>query len=358
MGRCRRRRGNERERVGLPQELSSFVGRTRELAAVEASLGHGRLVTLVGPGGCGKTRLAIRAARTFSAHDSCDVRLVELASLGDGGLVAATVAQAVGSADRAGRTPVDIVVDGIGDQRLLLVLDNCEHLLEDVSSLVVAVLERCPAVRVLATSRQRLGLAGEALFPVPPLALPGAPEETTAAIARSEAVTLFVERAAAVEPSFRLDEGNAPAIADICARLDGIPLAIELAAARSGALSLGTIAEHLDRADEGDGERGVLRGQRHRRPRRRRRPSSFRTQGCRCGAVVDVAPGDPGGGSRPLPHQRSPDPRRILAVPRRTRRVTRRASPSGCSVRIQRRRGEPPDKAWSAPDYGEEGVGH
>ena len=174
------------------------------------------------------------------------MQLVELAPLTVGSLVPVTVAQALGLADAVGATPTDGLVEALADRRVLLVVDNCEHLIVDVAALVVALLERCGGLSVLATSRQRLDVPGEALFPVQPLALPDGPSAPLASIATSEAVMLFVERAGAAEPSFELTDANAAAVAQICAHLDGIPLAIELAAARSATLAPAEIAARLD----------------------------------------------------------------------------------------------------------------
>ncbi len=231
-------------------ELSSFVGRTAEMAAIVARLDASRpdasrLVSLVGPGGCGKTRLAVRIADSVRPSFG-GVELVELAAVEAGLLVATTVAQALGVADRAGVSSLDGVAEALADRELLLVLDNCEHVLEDAARLVLVVLERCPRVTVLATSRQRLAVPGEVVVPVLPLGLPAPDERSVEAIAASEAVRLFVDRAQAAQPGFELDRVNASVVAAICAQLDGIPLAIELAAARAGVLSPSDLMAHLD----------------------------------------------------------------------------------------------------------------
>jgi predicted ATPase/DNA-binding CsgD family transcriptional regulator len=238
------------------------VGREAELTALEQRLGEGRLVTLTGPGGCGKSRLALRtAARLAGRFDG--VQLVELAPLADGALVPATVAAALGLKDHAGASVVDTVAHAVGDDRLLLVIDNCEHLVHEVAELAVQLLERCGRISVLATSRQRLQAPGELVFPVQPLALPSSHERSVDAVASAEAVMLFVERARAAEPSFALTDDNAPAVAEICTRLDGIPLAIELAAARVSVLTPAGIATHLDDRFEllGGGRGGPARHQ-------------------------------------------------------------------------------------------------
>ncbi len=231
-------------------ELSSFVGRAAEQAAIAARLDvsrpdASRLVSLTGPGGCGKTRLALRIVDSVRPSFA-EVELVELAPVEPGLLVPTTVAQALRVTDRAGVSPLDRVAEALADRELLLLLDNCEHVLEDAARLVLVVLERCPNVTVLATSRQRLAVPGEVVIPVLPLGLPAPDERTVEAIAASEAVRLFIDRAQAAEPSFALDEVNASVVAAICAQLDGIPLAIELAAARAGVLSFGDLLAHLD----------------------------------------------------------------------------------------------------------------
>ena len=249
-------------RVGLPRELSSFVGREAELTALEERLEEGRLVTLTGAGGAGKSRLAVRTAARLTDRFA-GIQLVELAPLTDGALVPATVAAALGLKDRAGASLVDTVADAVGDDELLLVMDNCEHLVHEVADVVVQLLERCGGISVLATSRQRFHAPGELVFPVQPLCLPPSDERSADAVASAEAVMLFVERARAAEPSFALTDDNAPAVAEICIRLDGIPLAIELAAARVSVLTPAGIATHLDERFDllGGGRGGPARHQ-------------------------------------------------------------------------------------------------
>ena len=219
-------------------------------------------MTLTGAGGAGKSRLAVRTAARLTERFA-GIQLVELAPLADGALVPATVAAALGLKDRAGASLVDLVADAVGDDELLLVIDNCEHLVPEVAELVVQLLERCGQVRVLATSRQRFHAPGELVFPVQPLGLPTSDERSAGAVAGSEAVMLFVERARAAEPSFALTDDNAPAVAEICVRLDGIPLAIELAAARVSVLTPAGIASNLDDRFDllGGGQGGPARHQ-------------------------------------------------------------------------------------------------
>jgi non-specific serine/threonine protein kinase len=229
----------------LPLELTSFVGRVAEMAAVRTLLAETRLLTLVGTGGVGKTRLALRVAAEALPEFADGVWLVELASLSDQDLVAPTVAAALGLRDDPERPPLDTLVAGIAHRRLLLLLDNCEHLIDACAELAEALLRACPHLRLLATSREALSCEGETVWRVPSLALPG-PRADPAAVADSGAARLFVERAAAARPGFALTDANAAAVAQICRRLDGIPLALELAAARLRGLSVQELAVRLD----------------------------------------------------------------------------------------------------------------
>jgi predicted ATPase/DNA-binding CsgD family transcriptional regulator len=236
----------------LPAEVSSLVGRGPEIAAVLERLRTARTVTLTGPGGCGKTRLALRAAALAEAGFGDGARLAELAPLTDPGLVPAAVAQALGVSERDVPTPAAGLVHQLAGRELLVVLDNCEHVLAAAAGLVATLLARCPRVRFLATSRERLDVPGELVFPVPPLGLPA--DSTAAAVAASEAGLLFAARAGAASPAFELSARNSAAVAQVCARLDGIPLAIELAAARCPALGPAELAARLD------GHPGLLSG--------------------------------------------------------------------------------------------------
>jgi len=222
---------------GLPLELSSFVGRRREVDEVKRLLSASRLVTLTGPGGVGKTRLALEVSRAVHRAFPAGVVLVELDQVRDAELVANAVAQAVGMREAA-RTSLEMLVDYLSSRRLLLVLDNSEHLVDAVAELAGTLLHNCQELRILATSREWLGIVGEAVMPVPPLTLPDpdrAPAEQD--LSSSEAVTLFAERAASVRLGFTVNAANGSVVAEICHRLDGLPLAIELAAARVRALS-------------------------------------------------------------------------------------------------------------------------
>jgi len=218
----------------LPVHLTRFVGRDRELDDLSRLVGAARLLTLTGAGGSGKTRLA-REAALRSSGEFNRVAWVDLAPLADCNALAAHVAAALHLPERAGTTPVELLVGEIGGDRVLLVLDNCEHLVEKCAELAEALLRACPRLSVLATSREALGVASETAWLVPPMA-------------SGEAVQLFVERAQGTTPSFALNAGNAAAVAEICRRLDGIPLAIELAAARVRVLSPEQIARRLDDA--------------------------------------------------------------------------------------------------------------
>ncbi|MBQ0981181.1 winged helix-turn-helix domain-containing protein [Micromonospora sp. M61] len=243
-------RGEEREAAeqALPSQLTTFVGREEELKRVGDLLGERRLVTLTGPGGAGKTRLAIEAAGRVDG----EVRFVELAGLADGSDVPQAVLSALGLRDAGlrapaepGRQSTDRLVEALAERRLLLVLDNCEHVIANVARLAARLLSACPALRVLATSREPLGLAGEALCPLSGLTLPP-PDASTENADDYAAVSLFVQRAADVAPDFTVTQANVDVVLRICRTLDGLPLAIELAAARLRALPVAEVAARLD----------------------------------------------------------------------------------------------------------------
>jgi predicted ATPase/DNA-binding CsgD family transcriptional regulator len=236
----------------LPAEVSSLVGRGPEIAAVRELLRGGRVVTLTGPGGSGKTRLALRVAALAESGFGDGARLVELASLTDPALVPASVAGALGVPEREAADPMTGVVQALADRELLIVVDNCEHVLESAGRVVVMLAGRCRRVRILATSRERLDVPGEFVFPVPALGLPR--DGSVRAVAASEAGSLFVTRVRAASPVFALTTDNAAAIAEVCSRLDGMPLAIELAAARCPALGPVQLAARLE------GHPGLLSG--------------------------------------------------------------------------------------------------
>ncbi|MFL6143996.1 MAG: BTAD domain-containing putative transcriptional regulator [Labedaea sp.] len=246
------RRGERRGR--LPARLTSFVGRQRELREVVARLTEDRLVTLVGPGGAGKTRLSTEVAAAVAG----ELRgwFVELAGVGEAADVAGAVLTALGLHEirmlesdvrRPGhpQEPVERLIEALAGQRCVIVLDNCEHLVGSAAELVDTLLAHCPGLRILATSREPLAITGEVVFPVGPLELPvpGAPARDVGA---TEAVRLFVDRAVAARPGFALDAGNVAAVAEICHRLDGLPLALELAAARLRSMTVEQVAARLD----------------------------------------------------------------------------------------------------------------
>ena len=232
----------------LPLQLTSFVGRGREVADLETLLaGEARLLTLTGPGGCGKTRLALSAASRLAGGFEDDVWWVELAPLSDPALVPQAVASAIGVREAPGRSPTEALLEQLESRKTLLVLDNCEHLVQCCADLVDTLLRSCPSVRILATSREPLGVAGEVAWLVPSLVVPD-PEQRLPVeeLGRREAICLFVERARAVASGFELTQVNAPAVTRVCRMLDGMPLAIELAAARVRVLSVEQIASRLD----------------------------------------------------------------------------------------------------------------
>jgi predicted ATPase/DNA-binding SARP family transcriptional activator len=230
----------------LPLQLTSFVGREREIADVRRHLGGTRLLTLTGAGGSGKTRLALEVVRRVAGECADGIAWVELAPLTEPDLLPQQVVAALGIREEGGCSATESLLRFLRDRSLLLVVDNCEHLADACAALTDTLLRGCPAVRVLATSREALGVAGERAYLVPPLSMPEpslvAPEQ----LAGVEAIQLFVTRARDVLPSFALTESNAAAVAHLCRRLDGIPLALELAAARVKVLTPQQIGERLD----------------------------------------------------------------------------------------------------------------
>ncbi|MGE5137818.1 MAG: ATP-binding protein, partial [Rudaea sp.] len=224
----------------LPAPLTSFVGRQQEMAEIKRLIETSRLVTLTGAGGCGKTRLALRLASDLRAAYPEGVFWVELAPLADAALLPQVIAQALTTIEHPGRALLDVILDLLHDKRLLLVLDNCEHLASACGEFSHDVLCDAPHVSILATSREPLAVAGEMLYPVAPLAVP--PGSQARDIAGFDSIRLFVERARGVLPNFTLTPDNEPYVADICRRLDGIPLAIELASGRVNALTVEQIA--------------------------------------------------------------------------------------------------------------------
>jgi predicted ATPase/DNA-binding CsgD family transcriptional regulator len=230
----------------LPAEATSFIGRRRELAAIKKQLTAARLVSLIGPGGVGKTRLAIRTATDLARGFSDGAWLVELADIRDPALVANAVMVALDLRAQASSEPIPLLLSHLRDKQLLLVLDNCEHLLGAVALLVADVISGAPGVRVTATSREPLAVSGERVVPIPPLELPSINQsESLVQVRENEAVALFAERAAAASGRFELTASNQAAVVDLCRRLDGLPLAIELAAVRTRVLSPEQILERL-----------------------------------------------------------------------------------------------------------------
>ena len=240
MARPTRRSGN------LPAEATSFIGRRHELAELRRKLTAARLVSLVGPGGVGKSRLAIRAATDLGRGFPGGAWLVELAEVRDPALVGNAVMAALDLRDQAATEPLALLLSYLKDKRVLLVVDNCEHLLGAAAEVVTEVIRAAPGVRVVATSREPLSVSGEHLIPIPPLELPSAQAaEPLNQLQQNEAVMLFTERAAAASGKFELTTSNQAAVVDLCRRLDGLPLAIELAAVRTRVLTAEQIRDRL-----------------------------------------------------------------------------------------------------------------
>jgi len=236
------------ERTGnLPLPVSSFIGRERELEQTAAALGQARVVTLTGPGGVGKTRLALQVAGRVAGRFEDGAWLCELAPVRDLAGVDDAVAAVFSVAARAGQGSREALVEFLCSKQLLLVLDNCEHLIESAAALAAVLARSCERLVILATSREGLGIDGEQLVPVPSLGVPGA-GAGLAEVTQAEAVRLFAERAAAVKPGFAVTAGNAAAVAAVVRRLDGIALAVELAAARMPAMTVAELARRLERS--------------------------------------------------------------------------------------------------------------
>ena len=240
MARPIRRPGN------LPAETTSFIGRRHERAEVRKKLTTARLVSLVGPGGVGKTRLAIRSGTDLRRGFRDGAWLVELADVRDPGLVGNAALAALDLRDQAATEPQALLLSYLRDKELLLVVDNCEHLLDAAALLVTDVLQAAPGVRVIATSREPLSVPGEHVLPIPPLELPPAQsDESLDQLRQNESVELFTERAAAASGRFELTVSNRAAVVDLCRRLDGLPLASELAAVRTRVISVDQILDRL-----------------------------------------------------------------------------------------------------------------
>lgn len=234
-------------RHNLPQPLTSFIGREKQISELAALLVSARLLTLTGAGGCGKTRLAMQLAAGLTDVYPDGIRLVELASLEDPALVPQTVAQVLGLKDQPGQHLTQTIADHLASKHALMVVDNAEHVLEACAQLADAVLRASPKLSVLVTSRERLGIVGELTYRVPSLSAPGPePEAAFELISAYESVQLFIERARLHQPRFAVTVDNAAPLASICRRLDGIPLAIELAAARARSMPVEEVSRRLD----------------------------------------------------------------------------------------------------------------
>jgi len=240
MARPRHQSGN------LPAEVTSFVGRRRELGEIRKKLATARLVSLVGPGGVGKTRLALRMAGDLERGFADGAWVVELAEVRDGGLVSNAVVAALDLRDQAATKPLQMLLSHLRHKQLLILLDNCEHLLGEAAQIVDDILRAAPGVRVITTSREPLQVPGEHVLPVPPLDLPpGDGAEPLAQLRQNEAIALFCERAAAASGAFELIGSNQAAVIELVRRLDGLPLAIELAAVRTRVLTVDQILDRL-----------------------------------------------------------------------------------------------------------------
>jgi predicted ATPase/class 3 adenylate cyclase len=230
----------------LPGQLSAFVGREPELIQVRSLIGSSRLVTLTGAGGCGKTRLALQVAAELLGTARDGVWLVGLAHLTEAEAIPEAVAAVLGLADQRGQRPLlESLVDALREQDTLILLDNCEHVIDGAAKFCGQLVRECPRLRILATSRESLGIDGEHVYRVPSLSLPRPEADAADDVGASDAVRLFMERAQAYDPGFVLDDASAPLVASVSRRLDGIPLALELAAARLSSMSLQQISDRL-----------------------------------------------------------------------------------------------------------------
>jgi predicted ATPase len=248
--------------TGIWTPLTSFVGRSDDVAELTRLLEDSRLVTVTGPGGVGKTRLATELARQVQDRFPDGAWLVELGAAADAAQVTAEVMWVLGVQQDPGRPPLEVLAEVLAPRRLLLILDNCEHVLPAAAELCAVLLRRADEVRVLATSREQLGLGSEAWYRLSPLQLPGSGEPE--AVRQSAAAELFAERARRGDPGFSLSPENAPLVARVVSRLDGMPLAIELAAARVEALGLAGLADRIDDALRLLAGKDLLAAERHR----------------------------------------------------------------------------------------------
>jgi predicted ATPase/DNA-binding CsgD family transcriptional regulator len=237
---------NPEPQSNLPAQLSTFIGRDREIRDVRTLVESARLVTLTGVGGVGKTRLALQVAAGLLTRSGDGTWLVELAAVTDQDAVAPAISQALRLATHPGRPVLEGLLDALAPQDVLIVLDNCEHLIGGCASTAEAILGHCPRVRLLATSREPLGIGGEIIYRVPSLSLPRPGDAGLPAPGSSDAVTLFADRARANGVALAVDEQTGPMVVSVCRQLDGMPLAIELAAARLRSLSLSSLGNRLD----------------------------------------------------------------------------------------------------------------
>jgi predicted ATPase/class 3 adenylate cyclase len=238
--------GNPALPNNLPSQLSAFIGRGRELAELRAVVESTRLVTLTGSGGCGKTRLGLQLAAGLLDGSGDGVWLVELAAVLDGDGVAPAISAALRLAAQPGRPVLDALLDALAPQDVLIVLDNCEHLIGACAKTAEVILRRCPRVYLMATSREPLGIGGETVYRVPSLSLPGPGDSGSSVVESSDAVALFVDRARTQGVGLSADEETGALVVSVCRRLDGMPLAIELAAARLRSMSLTELGDRLD----------------------------------------------------------------------------------------------------------------
>ncbi len=230
----------------LPRYASSFVGRDAEVVAVRELVANARLVTLTGPGGAGKTRLAVQVAAEFVDGSGDGVWIIDLASVTDEAMVPTTIADTLGVRTAGEGDSIDALLDAVVDRRLLIVLDNCEHLIDATASIADRLIHSGDGINLIATSREPLGISGEVVYRVPSLGLPDASDVDPESIGQAESVCLFTERARLHDPAFTLDVMNAASVAAVCRRLDGIPFALELAAARLRSLSADELLGRLD----------------------------------------------------------------------------------------------------------------
>ncbi len=240
-------RTKEAMRTNLPPPLTMFVGRAQALAQVREQVRKSRMVTLIGSGGTGKSRLALEAAGELITNFPDGVWLIELAPLADAALIPHAIAAVLGARAEGDTSPMTVIESALRNKRSLLLLDNCEHVVDEAAKVAQTLLRALPQLHLLASSREALGIEGETVYRVPSLTMPGSNRQPTPAdVTASEAGQLFVDRARGVAPAFVLTEKTAAAVAQVCRRLDGIPLAIELAAARLTALSVEELARRID----------------------------------------------------------------------------------------------------------------